>query len=121
MIEGLVFLNTWNQLLCHVLSGKVIIMGRLGRCFISVCIFLVMSLYTTQGRNLMLTVRYICSKLGRELKSFRTKYKILGDFPAGQRGLTFRRQMIKTPTKYREMTICFRIKMGLALVKTQFH
>ena len=45
------------------------------------------------------------------MTSFHTKYKIKDDFPEGQRGLTFKEEMIPTPTKYKEMTICFRVKM----------
>ena len=49
--------------------------------------------------------------LGQLLDVFHTKYNLDSKFLIGQRGLTFKQQMIKNSTKFKEMTICFRIKM----------
>ena len=49
--------------------------------------------------------------LGQVLDVFHTKYRLDTEFLSGQRGLTFKQQMIKNSTKFMEMTICFRIKM----------
>ena len=38
-------------------------------------------------------------------------YNLDINFPVGQRGLTLRREMIQPPQRFKEMTICFRIKM----------
>ena len=57
---------------------------------------------------------------GRTLKAFRTNYSIQGYLPEGQLGLTLRREMIPTPTKYKEMTICLRIKMDYFTVTSNY-
>ena len=48
---------------------------------------------------------------GLLLDTFHTRYNIEESFPSAQRGLTFKRPMIENATKFREMTVCFRIKM----------
>ena len=45
------------------------------------------------------------------MDTFHTSYKLDTEFEQGLRGLTFKKQMIPTSTKFKEMTICFRIKM----------
>lgn len=45
------------------------------------------------------------------MDTFHTSYKLDTEFEQGLRGLTFKKQMIPASTKFKEMTICFRIKM----------
>ena len=48
---------------------------------------------------------------GQILDAFHTFYNLETDFIVGQRGLTLKREMIQPQKKFKEMTICFRIKM----------
>lgn len=48
---------------------------------------------------------------GQILDTFHTFYNLETDFIFGQRGLTLKREMIQPEQKFKEMTICFRIKM----------
>ena len=48
---------------------------------------------------------------GQILDTFHTFYNLETDFIIGQRGLTLKREMIQPEQKFKEMTICFRIKM----------
>ena len=48
---------------------------------------------------------------GELLQTFRTKYNLEEPFVDGQRGLTYKQEMIPTVTKYQEFTACFRLRM----------
>ena len=41
---------------------------------------------------------------------FRTRYNLTSSFPRGQRGLTFRKDML-SPTKLEKVTVCFRFQL----------
>ena len=48
---------------------------------------------------------------GETLETFRTHYNLHEPFTLGQRGLTFKQEMIPNITKFEEFTICFRVNM----------
>ena len=53
---------------------------------------------------------------GQILDAFHTFYNLETNFIVGQRGLTLKREMIQPQKKFKEMTICFRIKMDFFTV-----